>query len=259
MDKLQNLNKILKEYKKVCIAYSGGTDSDFLLNAAVKCLGKENVLAIIGNGIMLSRKDYDDAVCLAKKSGADYEVIDVDAFAAEEFVMNRRERCYFCKKNIMSALIKKAAEKGFDIVCDGKNTDDAKVFRPGAKAAAELGLKSPLYEAGFSKSEIRSCSKEMGCETWDKKSNSCLATRFPYDTHLTKEMFEKAEKAELAVFNKGYMGARVRVHGDIARVEIAKDDFERFIKDEELIKEIKNAGFKYVTLDLEGFRSGSMD
>ena len=159
----------------------------------------------------------------------------------------------------MSALIKKAAEKGFDIVCDGKNTDDAKVFRPGAKAAAELGLKSPLYAAGFSKSEIRSCSKEMGCETWDKKSNSCLATRFPYDTHLTKEMFEKAEKAELAVFNKGYMGARVRVHGDIARVEIAKDDFERFIKDEELIKEIKNAGFKYVTLDLEGFRSGSMD
>ena len=234
MDKLQNLNKILKEYKKVCIAYSGGTDSDFLLNAAVKCLGKENVLAIIGNGIMLSRKDYDDAVRLAKKSGADYEVIDVDAFAAEEFVMNRRERCYFCKKNIMSALIKKAAEKGFDIVC-------------------------PLYEAGFSKSEIRSCSKEMGCETWDKKSNSCLATRFPYDTHLTKEMFEKAEKAELAVFNKDYMGARVRVHGDIARVEIAKDDFERFIKDEELIKEIKNAGFKYVTLDLEGFRSGSMD
>jgi len=259
MEQYKNLENILKKYEKICVAYSGGTDSDFLLNAAVKILGKENVLAVIADGVMLAKKDYDDAVRLAEKSGARLVTVTADAMAVDEFKMNRKDRCYFCKKNIMGEIIKKASEYGFYTVADGKNTDDGKVFRPGAKAAAELGIVSPLFEAGFSKQDIRSCAKYMGLETWNKKSNSCLATRFPYDTELNEETMKMVENAELMIFNEGFYGARVRLHGDIARIEIDKNDFERFIKEEELIKNIKAVGFKYVTLDLEGFRSGSMD
>ncbi|MDR4022904.1 MAG: TIGR00268 family protein, partial [Eubacteriales bacterium] len=154
---------------------------------------------------------------------------------------------------------KKAAELGFGTVADGKNADDGKAYRPGAEAAKELGIVSPLYEAGMTKQDIRDAAKEMGLKTWDKASNSCLATRFPYDTELTEENFEKVEKAELLLALKGIPSGRVRLHGEIARIEIPKDRFNELISDQELIDNIKKSGFRYVTLDLEGFRSGSMD
>ncbi len=159
----------------------------------------------------------------------------------------------------MGEIIKKAAELGFDTVADGKNADDGKAYRPGAEAAKELGIVSPLYEAGMTKQDIRDAAKEMGLKTWDKASNSCLATRFPYDTELTEENFEKVEKAELLLALKGIPSGRVRLHGEIARIEIPKDRFNELISDQELIDNIKKSGFRYVTLDLEGFRSGSMD
>ena len=259
MDIKDRLHNILKERKKIAVAYSGGTDSDFLLNFAVDVLGKENVYAIIANGIMLADKDLKDAVRLAEKSGAKYTVVDVDALKVEEFRNNTEERCYFCKKNIMGAVIAKAKEEGFEFVADGKNKDDGLKFRPGAKAAEELGIISPLYEAGFTKNDIRQRGKEMGIETWDKKSNSCLATRFAYNTLLTEEKLKMVERAEKYIADKGYRGARVRVHGDLARIEVEPCDIEKFVLEKETIKNIKNTGFKYVTLDLEGFRSGSMD
>ena len=159
----------------------------------------------------------------------------------------------------MGAVIKKAAELGFDTVADGKNADDGKAYRPGAEAAKELGIVSPLYEAGMTKQDIRQAAKELGLETWDKASNSCLATRFPYDTELTEENFAKVEKAELLLALKGIPSGRVRMHGDIARIEVPRDRFNELISDQELIENIKKSGFRYVTLDLEGFRSGSMD
>lgn len=258
MDKLKVLKDILLRYEKICVAYSGGTDSDFLLNVAKKVLGN-NVIAIIGNGSMVSAKDYEEAVNLAKSIGVEYYTIYADVFKVNEFKYNSKERCYFCKKNIMGGIIEKAKELGFCTIADGKNFDDGKVYRPGAMAAEEMGIVSPLFEAGFTKAEIRSTAKELGVKTWNKASNSCLATRFPYNTLLSAENFAMVEKAEKLLADAKIKSGRVRLHGDIARIEMPKEFFEEFTKNDELITKIKETGFKYITLDLEGFRSGSMD
>lgn len=258
MEKLDRLREYLSKFDKLCVAYSGGVDSDLLMNVAYEVL-KDNAVAVIGDGIMLSRKDLEDAENLARKTGIKYYVVKVDAFSVNEFKFNDKKRCYYCKKNIMGEIIKKANELGFYTVADGKNSDDGKVYRPGAQAAKELGIVSPLYEAGMTKQDIRQAAKELGLETWNKPSNSCLATRFPYDTELTAENFAKVEGAELLIAQKGIPSGRVRMHGDIARIEVPEDRFNELISDRKLIEDIKNFGFRYVTLDLEGFRSGSMD
>lgn len=258
MEKLDRLREYLSKFDKLCVAYSGGVDSDLLMNVAYEVL-KDNAIAVIGDGIMLSRKDLEDAENLARKTGIKYYVVKVDAFSVNEFKFNDKKRCYYCKKNIMGEIIKKANELGFYTVADGKNSDDGKVYRPGAEAARELGIVSPLYEAGMTKQDIRQAAKELGLETWNKPSNSCLATRFPYDTELTAENFAKVEGAELLIAQKGIPSGRVRMHGDIARIEVPEDRFNELISDRKLIEDIKNFGFRYVTLDLEGFRSGSMD
>lgn len=258
MEKLDRLREYLSNFDKLCVAYSGGVDSDLLMNVAYEVL-KDNAIAVIGDGVMLSRKDLEDAENLARKTGIKYYVVKVDVFSVNEFKFNDKKRCYYCKKNIMGEIIKKANELGFDTVADGKNSDDGKVYRPGAEAARELGIVSPLYEAGMTKQDIRQAARELGLETWNKPSNSCLATRFPYDTELTAENFAKVEGAELLIAQKGIPSGRVRMHGDIARIEVPEDRFNELISDRKLIEDIKNFGFRYVTLDLEGFRSGSMD
>lgn len=258
MEKLDRLREYLSKFDKLCVAYSGGVDSDLLMNVAYEVL-KDNAIAVIGDGIMLSRKDLEDAENLARKTGIKYYVVKVDVFSVNEFKFNDKKRCYYCKKNIMGEIIKKANELGFYTVADGKNSDDGKVYRPGAEAARELGIVSPLYEAGMTKQDIRQAARELGLETWNKPSNSCLATRFPYDTELTAENFAKVEGAELLIAQKGIPSGRVRMHGDIARIEVPEDRFNELISDRKLIEDIKNFGFRYVTLDLEGFRSGSMD
>ena len=258
MEKLDRLREYLSNFDKLCVAYSGGVDSDLLMNVAYEVL-KDNAIAVIGDGVMLSRKDLEDAENLARKTGIKYYVVKVDVFSVNEFKFNDKKRCYYCKKNIMGEIIKKANELGFYTVADGKNSDDGKVYRPGAQAAKELGIVSPLYEAGMTKQDIRQAARELGLETWNKPSNSCLATRFPYDTELTAENFAKVEGAELLIAQKGIPSGRVRMHGDIARIEVPEDRFNELISDRKLIEDIKNFGFRYVTLDLEGFRSGSMD
>ena len=258
MEKLDRLREYLSNFDKLCVAYSGGVDSDLLMNVAYEVL-KDNAIAVIGDGVMLSRKDLEDAENLARKTGIKYYVVKVDVFSVNEFKFNDKKRCYYCKKNIMGEIIKKANELGFNTIADGKNSDDGKVYRPGAQAARELGIVSPLYEAGMTKQDIRQAARELGLETWNKPSNSCLATRFPYDTELTAENFAKVEGAELLIAQKGIPSGRVRLHGDIARIEVPEDRFNELISDKKLIENIKNVGFRYVTLDLEGFRSGSMD
>ena len=258
MEKLDKLKEFISKFDKVCVAYSGGVDSDLVMNVAHEVL-KDNAIAVIGDGIMLSRKDFDDAKRLAKNAGIQYYVIEADVFKVDDFRNNTRERCYHCKKSIMASIAEKANELGHYTILDGKNADDLKAYRPGSKATQELGIISPLFEAGMTKEDIRIAAKQVGLETWNKASNSCLATRFPYDTQLNREDFEMVEKAELLFAKRGIPSVRVRVHGDIARVEMLKDRFMEFIQDENLLKEMKNIGFRYVTLDLEGFRSGSMD
>ena len=259
MDKLELLKKRLKELKKVAIAYSGGVDSNFLMSVARETLGKENVLAVLCSGAMLAQADYQEAVQLLKDKDVQYEILAMDVFTVPEFVGNDKKRCYYCKKNLMSKIIEMAKTQGYEVVLDGKNLDDAKVYRPGAAAAQELGICSLLYECGFTKQDIRNVSRELGIITWNKPSNACLASRFPYGTQLTAEKLKQVEDAESCLKELGIDSGRIRVHDRIARVEVAKEDFKCLLEHKDFVNKVKACGFDYITLDLEGFRSGSFD
>ncbi len=256
---LEELEKRLKELGKVAVAFSGGIDSSFVVYMANKVLGKENVLAIIGNGQMIPRKDYKEAIEFLNQNNFQYKEIPVDCLEVKEFRENHEDRCYYCKKSIMTKVQQVAKENGFDIVCDGKNIDDTKVYRPGNKATKELGIISPLEETNFDKKAIRENAKKVGIEFWNKPSNSCLATRFPYNTILTNENLKKVELAEEIIKDLGIPTTRVRVHNDIARIEVNKAYFELILKNSEITEKIKELGFKYVTLDLEGLKNGNFD
>lgn len=256
MDKLKELRKILKSYQKVAIAYSGGCDSNFLYHVALDTLGKENVLPVLCKGKMMSKEDVDNARNMVKDN--QYIEVPLDVLAIEQFLHNRKDRCYHCKKEVMNTVIKVANEHGYQYVLDGKNADDEKVYRPGSKACQELGILSPLAIVALTKQEIRQYSKELNIETHDKPANACLASRFPYDTLLTKEKLEMVEQAEALLHQRGIYYTRVRVHDKIARIEVERDFFEQLF-DEQLIEEFKKLGFEYVTLDLEGITSGSYD
>ncbi len=258
MNKLEVLKSNIYNLNKVCVAFSGGVDSTFLLKVCKDTLG-DNVLAIIANGLMLPQREFNEAVKTAKEIGVNYYVIEADVLAVKEFKENHKLRCYHCKKNIFSQIIEKAKEMGYPYVLDGKNADDNGAYRPGQKATAELGVVSPLSDAGLTKQEIRDFSKQLCLKTWDKPANACLATRLPYDTTLSEELLKRIEKCEDILNDEGITGGRARVHGDILRLELNKKDFNNIVSNEILIKKIKEIGFKYITLDLEGFRSGSMD
>lgn len=256
---IEELEVTLKELNRVAIAFSGGIDSAFLLFVANKVLGKDNVLALIVNGQMLSKSDYVEAINYLEENDFNYREISYDCLKILQFRENHKDRCYYCKKIIMSKIKETAAENGFEYVLDGKNADDTGVYRPGNKAAEELRIISPLEQTGFTKKDIRNKSKELGIKLWNKPSNSCLATRFPYNTILTDEALKKVEAAERLIKSLGINKTRVRVHGDIARIEVEKEYFDVILENKEIIENIKTMGFKFVTLDLSGLKSGSFD
>lgn len=257
---LNKLENELKKLKKVAICYSGGIDSSFLLFFANKILGKENVLAIIANGQMVARDDYDDAIKFAKENDFNLAELSYNAFDIEDFKNNTKNRCYSCKKNLMTKIKEEANKQGYFNILDGKNIDDSKVFRPGNRATQKLGIISPLEKAGFTKADIRRYSNELGIEFWNKPSNSCLATRFPYNTTLTEELLKKVEIAEDYIKRLGINRVRVRVHNNIVRIEVEESYFQIILNNrEEIINKIKVLGFEFVTLDLAGIRSGVFD
>ena len=217
------------------------------------------MLAVLCSGAMLAQADYQEAVQLLKDKDVQYEILAMDVFTVPEFAGNDKKRCYYCKKNLMSKIIEMAKTQGYEVVLDGKNLDDAKVYRPGAAAAQELGICSLLYECGFTKQDIRNVSRELGIITWNKPSNACLASRFPYGTQLTAEKLKQVEDAERCLKELGIDSGRIRVHDRIARVEVAKEDFKCLLEHKDFVNKVKACGFDYVTLDLEGFRSGSFD
>ena len=265
MKKQTQLEDYLKTLKKVAIAYSGGIDSSYLLFIANKVLPKKQVLAVIANGIMVPRKDYGEAIAFLKENHFQYIEVPYNPLEIIEFRENHKDRCYYCKKVLMTTLKKVANENGYEYLLDGKNADDLTVYRPGNRATEEVGIISPLAQFEISKEEIRQYSKTLGIPFWNKPSNSCLATRFPYNTHLTEKGLKKVEQSEEVIKDLGIKKVRVRVHDSIARIEVNPEDFEVILNnikhknDDNIVEKIKDLGFSYVTLDLSGLKSGSFD
>ena len=259
--KYEALQNILKEMGSVLIAYSGGVDSSLLLKVSADALG-ENVFAVTGTSETYTPRELKDARDLVAALGVRHLLIATKELSNEQFASNPPERCYFCKKELFGKLRALADENGVTWILDGSNFDDIDDFRPGMQAAAELGVRSPLKEARLTKDDIRTLSRELGLPTWDKPSAACLSSRFPYGDAITKEKLTAVEQAEQCLSDYGIKGLRVRVHGNIARIEVPRAAMPVLI-DEKNAKEIaarfKQLGYDYITLDIEGFRSGSMN
>lgn len=258
MDKYALLKQNLAGIGRLCVCYSGGVDSALLLKAAHDALG-ERAFAVIADVPMLPRAELTEALALAERIGARCLALTIDALSVPELQRNDKRRCYFCKAHIFGRIREFAAGLGAVAIADGSNADDARAYRPGAQAAAELGVISPLRDAGMTKADIRACSREQGLPTWDKPANACLATRLPYDSPVTAEALRQVELTEALLHARGYQGVRARVHGDLLRVEAPAGQLALLVAERELFAEIKKLGFRYVTVDAEGFRSGSMD
>ena len=258
-EKYNNLINSLKEKGKICIAFSGGVDSTFLLKVAQNVLG-ENVLAITVRSSMYPDRELKESKEFCKSLKIKHIFLDANEYSVPEFVGNSKNRCYFCKKGIFSKVKEIAQKEGFDIVADGSNLDDEGDYRPGIKALKELGIISPLKEAGLTKNEIRELSKELGLSTWDKPSMACLASRIPYGSVITREKLKKIEIAEEFLLSNNFKQFRVRYYDDLAKIEVLKEDIPKVLQlSEVIIAKFKEIGFNYITLDLEGYRTGSMN
>ena len=253
------IENLLKE--KVVLAFSGGVDSALLLKIASSLRKDENdVVAMFFKAPSSTEEDLVNAKNLAEEMGVKLFIKDVDIFVDDHIVNNSKDRCYHCKSHLFKQAIKLKDDLGYGYVIDGTNTDDHKVYRPGLMALRDLGVVSPLNMAGFSKQMVRALADELNISVAKRPSAPCLLTRFPYGTKITPAKLDRLEKAEAFIRDLGFIKFRVRDHSNIARIELTPEDFIAFIeKKDQVIKEFKNLGFSYVTLDLEGFRSGSMD
>jgi uncharacterized protein len=259
--KKERLDEILKGLGSVAVAFSAGVDSAFLLKTAHDLLG-EDAVAITAKSCVFPARETEEAAAFCKAEGIRHVILNADVFAVEHFAENPPDRCYICKKNLLTKIADAARGMGICRVAEGSNADDADDYRPGMRAAAELGVRSPLKEAGLTKNEIRQLSRELGLPTWDKPPYACLATRFVYGETITEEKLAAVEKAEQKLLDLGIRQARVRVHGNIARIETEPRNFEKIAQPEtaaELNAYLQRLGFLYVTLDLGGYVTGSMN
>lgn len=260
-DKLNELRKIIGELGSLAVGFSGGADSALLLAVAHEVLG-ERSLAVTATDASVPKREISEAKKFCEDRGIRHIMINTDPLSEESYRNNSSDRCYFCKRGIFSEIIKTAKENGIEYVAEGSNMDDLGDYRPGLKAIAELNVKSPLRDAGLNKSDIRMISKAMGLPTWNKPAYACLASRFVYGEQITEEKLHMIDRAEQFLIGLGFFEERVRMHGDLARIEVAADDIPRLASEEvrnKIYEEFRNIGFLFVTLDMKGYRTGSMN
>ncbi len=258
--RLGELEEIVAPYGRALVAFSGGVDSSLALAVAARALPKHRVLAVTSNNETYLPSELEGAKAFTRSLGVEHLVVNTRELDDPNYASNPTNRCYFCKSTLYSDLARIAQEKGFGCVVDGANKDDEGDYRPGRKAAKELGVVSPLSLAGVSKAEVRDLAKHLGLPTWDKPALACLSSRFPYGQEITPEKLVQVARAEEFMRSRGYRQVRVRHHGEIARLEVGEQEMERaFAEREEISAELRAAGFLYVALDLAGYTPGSLN
>ena len=260
-EKYQHLKDILSEFNSVVIAFSGGVDSTLLLKVACDSLGAAKVLALTATSPIFPSYEIEQSKLLAEEFGVQQQFFDSGEMELADFVENNLQRCYHCKHNMLRLFLQVMAEMPGTLL-EGSNLDDQDDYRPGQKAVAQLKIRSPLLEANLRKSEIRELSRQLKLSTWDKQPFACLATRFPYGTRITTDRLKQIDQCENWLRLQGFSNYRVRYHNQLARVEVSPTEIHRFVEETlrlELVDVFKLNGFDYVTLDLQGYRSGSMN
>lgn len=258
--KHEQLIKIISGLKGVTVAFSGGVDSTFLLKTCVDVLGKENVLAFIGKSPTCPAREIEEAKALSALIGAKYIIVETSEMEDPDFVRNDKSRCYYCKNHLFRKVWETAAKKGFLHVAEGSNLDDMDDYRQGRKACVEQKVISPLLMAELTKNEIRELSRRLHLPTHDKPAFACLSSRIPYGTPIMIDILKKIELSEDFIRGLGMRQVRVRYHGNVARIEVENDELTKVIENKDKIAEaLESYGFLYITLDLQGYRTGSMN
>ena len=260
-DKQEELEKLLESYKRVAVAFSSGGDSTYLLKMAQKVLG-ENVIAVTASSCSFPKRELEEAKTFCRENGIRHIVVESEELDIDGFRQNPKNRCYLCKHELFEKILSIAKENGIETVVEASNTDDDGDYRPGLVAVKELGIESPLRHVGLSKKEIREYSKELGLPTWNKQSFACLSSRFVYGETISEEKLAMVDQAEQLLLDMGFHQLRVRIHDKLARIEVQPSEFETIMQEENRTKifhELKQYGFTYVTLDLQGYRTGSMN
>lgn len=260
-DKYEQLKEYIASFGSMAVAFSSGVDSTFLLYAAQEALG-DKVIAVTATSCSFPEREAREAKDFCEKNKIRQFVIKSEELEIEGFKHNPKNRCYICKKELFEKIKEVAKENNIAEVAEGSNLDDNGDYRPGLLAVEELGVLSPLRHIGFTKKEIRGLSKELGLPTWEKQSFACLSSRFPYGDLISEEKLKMVDKAEQLLLDMGFHQLRVRIHGDVARIELLPEEFSKFMEENtrtEVYKQFKSYGFNYVALDVLGYRTGSMN
>lgn len=260
-DKYRVLQENLKALGSVAVAFSSGVDSTFLLKAAQEALG-DKVIAVTASSCSFPKRELEEAKAFCEKNGIRQIIVESEELDIDGFRQNPKNRCYLCKHELFEKIWEIARENGMNAVAEGSNMDDNGDYRPGLIAVRELGVSSPLRQAELSKAEIRELSREMGLPTWDKQSFACLSSRFVYGETINEKKLGMVDKAEQLLLDMGFHQVRVRIHGNIARIEVLPEEIAKIVEEENRTKiasKLKEYGFDYVTLDLLGYRTGSMN